>query len=452
MVSWMLRTENPMPEKTGMLPTRKILRYWLPLEATWIMMAAEGPFLAALIARLADAKLNLAAYGVIVSLAWITESPIMMLLSASNALVHDGEAFRKLKRFAMAMNAAVTALMLLLLAPPVFRLIVRGIIGLPPDVAGISARAMAFLVVWPGSIGFRRFYQGILIRQGKPRAVTMGTIIRLSTMTAVGCALGVFGRLEGASVGAAALGAGVVSEAAASWFMARGSVRKLKAMPQEACAFGRSLTPSHIAHFCFPLSLTSFLSLAINPLTTFFLGRSRFPLESLAVMPVVSSLAFIFRTGGIACQEVTIALLGEKGENRAALRRFSERAGVLASSAMALILFTPLAGFWLKGLSGLAGDLARFALWPARVMVALPFLEALMSFQRGVIVRARKSWPIVTSTASQIFVVCLTLWVMIAPMKMIGALAAGMSTVFGYAAGVVILAFALRRIPARDRS
>ena len=186
--------------------------------------------------------------------------------------------------------------MLVLLAPPVFSLVARGVIGLPADVAGVSARAMIFLVLWPGSIGYRRFYQGILIRRGRPRAVTAGTIIRLSTMAAVGAALGLAGRMEGASVGAAALGAGVLAEAAASRFMARRSVRELKAMPEADCGFGRDLTRSEIGRFCFPLSLTSFLALAINPMTTFFLGRSRFPLESLAVLPVVSSLAFLFRT------------------------------------------------------------------------------------------------------------------------------------------------------------
>ena len=47
------------------LPTpRRILTFWLPLLATWQMMSIEGPFLAAIIARLPDVKYNLAAYGV----------------------------------------------------------------------------------------------------------------------------------------------------------------------------------------------------------------------------------------------------------------------------------------------------------------------------------------------------------------------------------------------------
>src|SRR4030042_4018151 len=64
----------------------RIARFWLPLEATWLMMAAEGPFLAAVIARLPVPKENLAAFAVASALAWIVESPIIMMLSASNGL------------------------------------------------------------------------------------------------------------------------------------------------------------------------------------------------------------------------------------------------------------------------------------------------------------------------------------------------------------------------------
>ena len=131
------------------------------------MMAAEGPFLAAIIARLAAPEKNLAAFAVASSLAWMVESPIIMMLSASNALVRDGVAYRKLRRFSYALNAAVTAVMLLLVIPPVFRLIAVGAMGLEPGVVRLAGQAMFCLVLWPGSIGFRRFYQGILIGDGQ---------------------------------------------------------------------------------------------------------------------------------------------------------------------------------------------------------------------------------------------------------------------------------------------
>ncbi len=266
------KTETSTPQH---LTAGRIARFWLPLEATWLMMAAEGPFLAAIIARLPEPKENLAAFAVASALAWIVESPIIMMLSASNALVRDGVAYRRMRRFSMAFNAAVTAIMATLLIPAVFHVVAEGGMGLAPDVTGLAGGSMAFLVLWPGAIGFRRFFQGILIREGRPKAVTYGTIIRLVTMSATGLLLALAFRLPGASVGAGAMGTGVLAEAVASWTMARPTLRRLRGMPEEDSAFGLALTSSKVVRFYAPLALTSFLSFFINPLTTFFLARGR---------------------------------------------------------------------------------------------------------------------------------------------------------------------------------
>ncbi|SVB30189.1 uncharacterized protein METZ01_LOCUS183043, partial [marine metagenome] len=75
-------------------------------------MATEGPFLAAVIARLADPTVNLAAYGVAFAFAILIESPVIMLMSASTALVNDAQTYRKLRNFMHWMNATATVLLL----------------------------------------------------------------------------------------------------------------------------------------------------------------------------------------------------------------------------------------------------------------------------------------------------------------------------------------------------
>ena len=82
------------------LTYRKIFWFWLPLAGTWLMMAVEGPYLAAVIARLDDPTVNLAAFGVTFAFAIIIESPVIMLMSASTALVEDRESYFALRRFA----------------------------------------------------------------------------------------------------------------------------------------------------------------------------------------------------------------------------------------------------------------------------------------------------------------------------------------------------------------
>jgi len=75
---------------------RRIAQAWWPLAASWLLMSLEGPMVSAVIARLADPKIHLAAYGGIVfPVALLVESPIIMLLAASTALCKDWGPTRK---------------------------------------------------------------------------------------------------------------------------------------------------------------------------------------------------------------------------------------------------------------------------------------------------------------------------------------------------------------------
>jgi hypothetical protein len=380
------------------------------------------------IARLGEAKFNLAAYGVAFSLAMLIEAPIIMMMSAATALVADRGSFLALRRFAYTLNALITAVMVGLLLPPVFHFVSETLIGLPHDVASLTHVAVAILLPWPAAIGYRRLYQGILIRSNLTRRVAYGTVVRVISMGVAGLALYWLTTLPGAWVGAAALSAGVTMEAIASRFMARVVVRNLL---RDGDHTGSPLTITAIARFYAPLALTSLLTMGVNPLVTFFLGRSRHPIESLAVMPVVTALVFAFRAGGIAYQEVGIALLGPGGEGYRPLRSF---AGILAASTagvLALVAFSPLAIGWFHTVSGLSMAMTRFALVPLRVLCLIPALEVLLSFQRSVLVHARQTTLITWATAVEVLGILAALAVGIGVLDLVGAVAAAGALLLG---------------------
>ena len=209
------------------LTTKKIAIFWFPLAATWLMMATEGPFLAAIIARLNAPKINLAAYGVAFSIALLVEAPIIMLMSAATALVKDRDSYLKFRNFSYFLNGIISLLMLIVLFPPVFSLITKNLMGLPEDVSRLTHIATAIMLPWPAAIGFRRFYQGILIRSNLTRRVAYGTILRLSAMAATGLVCYVYFQPHGAVVGAMALSVGVTVEALASRIMVHSSIKML---------------------------------------------------------------------------------------------------------------------------------------------------------------------------------------------------------------------------------
>ncbi|MDP2366071.1 MAG: hypothetical protein Q8M94_20145, partial [Ignavibacteria bacterium] len=351
------------------LTQKKILAFWIPLAATWLMMSVEGPYLSALIARLAEPKFNLAAYGSAFSLALIIEAPVIMMMSASTALVKDYQSFKQLRKFNYILSASLTAAMIVFILPPIFYFVTDDLIGLPREVSYLTHLAVMILIPWPGAIGYRRFYQGILIRNNLTRLVAYGTIIRLISMTLTAFILYKFTDVPGVVVGASALSTAVICEAIASKMMVRKFLAKLKSLVNET---QNELTIKEIIRFYYPLALTSLLILGIQPFVTFFIGQSRMPLESFAVMPVVTSFVFIFRALGLSFQEVVIALIGDNREGYYQLKRFAIKLAVFVAGTLMLIAFTPLAEIWFRDVSGLSESLTEFAKLPLMIMSFFP--------------------------------------------------------------------------------
>ncbi len=427
----MTRTQTTPAIPVSGLTGRRIVLLWVPLAMTWFMMALEGPFLTALVARLDDAKFNLAAFGVAFTFALIAEAPIMMIMSAATALVRDRDAYLKLRNFTFALNVAVTLFLGILLFPPLFHLVAEGAIGLPAHIAAITHRTAALMLLWPAAIGYRRLYQGILIRRNQTRRVAYGTVIRLAFMSVAGLLLYRYAAMPGACVAAAALSVGVVAEAAASRWMARMAVAellrggKLPGISGTAGQAGQdALRYRAIAIFYFPLALTSLLTLAVSPMVTFFLGRSRMAIESLAVMPVVTALVFLLRCLGVSFQEVCVALLGDRFEGRAQLARFGWTLGLCASGVLALTAFTPLSGLWFTYVSGLKPELADFAREPLRLLILIPALEVLLSYQRSLLIGARRTNRITWATGLEVVTLLLVLFVLLKVFDWPGAVGA----------------------------
>jgi hypothetical protein len=405
-------------------------------------MAVEGPFLAAVIARLAEPTYNLAAYGVAFSLALVVEAPVIMLMSAATALARNRLSYIRLRSFTNVLNAAVTLTMGVMLLPPIFDALAGGLIGLPPEVASRTHIALLILLPWPAAIGIRRLYQGVLIRNRLTRRVAYGTVVRLVAMFGTAFLLAKHGGIEGAWVGAAALSMGVISEAVVSRLMVGGVLRELLLTAGEATGAAASWVA--LTRFYYPLALTTLLSLGIHPVVTFFVGNSRMSLESLAVLPVIGALVFIFRSLGLAYQEVVIALIGDEHEGYRALRQFGVLLGIGVAVALSLIAWTPLAGIWFRGVSGLTEELATFALTPTRILAIIPGLTALLSFQRAVMVVRSTTNRITSATIIEVVGTVVVLWVAVAIFDVVGAVAAAAALLLGRIGANVYLAPAMR--------
>lgn len=409
---------------------KDITLFWLPLALTWLMMAIEQPFLQKLIARMPEQVNSLAAFGVAYAFALIIEAPVIMLMSASTALIEDRKSFLQLRKYSYALCIIITVVLILILIPVVFDYIAIDLIELTERVADLTYYSLLALIPWGAAIGYRRLYQGMLIRNKQTRKVTYGTIVRLLVMSGTAVLIGNC-NINGALMGAIALSLGVIAEAVAIRIMANRSVNEILNSEIEEGKEEKNITLPFFVNFYTPLAMTSILTLGVHPFISFMLAKSRFPLESLAVLPVVNGITFLFRSLGLAYQEVNIALIGEGNRNYIKLRNFALFLGIGVTGGLSLIAFTPLADFWYTYVAELKPELAELAVIPLMTLAIIPGLSVLQSFQRACLVNARKTGPVSTATFIEVVVIGITLWVSISFFDAIGVYGAAVSYVVG---------------------
>lgn len=389
---------NPISEPPAHEPVtvRQVVRTWWPLAASWILMAMELPAVSAIMARLADPKISLAAYGgVVFPLAMIIEAPIIMLLAASTTLSKDWSSYLLLRRFMMRAGLILTAIHFLVAATPLFDLVVAGLIRAPEEIHAPARLGLLIMTPWTWSIAYRRLHQGVLIRFGRTRRVGIGTAVRLlsnGVVLAIGFSLG---SLPGIVVGSLAVAVGVLAEAIFIRFSVQPVLHgELRAAP----AVDPPLSIRRFYRFYVPLAMTPLLMLLSGPIGSAAVSRMPRALDSLAVWPVINGLTFALRSVGIAFNEVVVALL-DRPRPIVPLRRFAVILGCSTSGILLLIAATPLARLYFGHVSALAPPLAELARGGVWLFLLGPGLAVVQSWYQGLILHSHRTRAITESVA-----------------------------------------------------
>ncbi len=380
---------------------REVISIWWPLSISWFLMALELPALSAVVARMAEPKINLAAYGGIVfPLALIIEAPIIMLLAASTALSKDWISYLKIKKFMHVLSGSLTLLHLLIATTPLYYFVVERIIGAPEEIIQPARLGLLIMLPWTWSVAYRRFNQGVLIRYNHTRTIGTGTLIRLSVDILVLLA-GYFSQsITGIATATAAVSAGVISEAAFIGIKVRPVLRE---QLKEETKITPELTRSGFLSFYIPLALTSLITLLVQPLVSATLSRMPLPLESLAVWPVISGLLFMIRSFGVAYNEVVVALLDRPGAYFA-LKKFTGYLVLLTTFLLLAVAFSPFSQFWFQRVTALPESLIPLATGALWLGIFVPGANSLQSWFQGIMVYTQRTRGIPEAVAVFLFV------------------------------------------------
>ena len=369
-------------------------------------MTIEQPLIAAVVARLAFPTINLAAWGIVFSVAVIIQSPSTMLLAASTTLSKDWDSYHKLRRYMWLIVVALTSLHATLVFTPLYYVLAINLLNLPPEIIQPTRLGLMIMLPWTAGTAYRRFQQGVLIRFDNSRVVIWGSILRVGVDSLLLTAGFFVGGMAGVVVAAGAVIGGVISEAAYVGYRVRPVLEhQLKAAP----LVNPPLTRRAFWNFYAPLALTVLFMLLAQPLIGAGLSRMPSPLESLAVWPVLYGFLLVWQSVGISYNEAVIALLDEA---RAVprLRRFTRQLIGLTTLGLFLVTVTPAAAIWFSRVAALPPDLADLAQQALWLGLLLPALRILQSWFQGALTYSRHTRGITESVVLALLVTGIILW------------------------------------------
>ena len=364
---------------------KRIFQFWLPLFASWLLMTSEGPVISATINRLPNEVLMLAAQGVVISLSVFIESPIINLLATATALVKDRQSFLTVYKFTVHWMVILTIVTILVAFTPLFDLVVRSWLNTPDEVAEWVRPGLQIMTFWSAAIAWRRFLQGVLIGFDRTRQVAWGTVVRLAVSGGVALLLAVWGNVPGVILGAVSLMFGVVAEAFYATWAVRPLLAGVLSKEQEMPADNTPLAYRDLFNFHLPLAGTSVLLLLAQPLVISSLGRLPDPETSLAAWPMVFQMMLMMRAAAFALPEVVIAL-SKQSDSYQPLRRFSFWLMLISIVLMLLVLFTPLANWYLYQVQDATSDVGEIAVRGLMAFLLLPAFTVAVSWLRGVLI------------------------------------------------------------------
>jgi hypothetical protein len=438
-----------------------LLLFYLPLGFSGLMMLLDLPIVNAVLTRLPDPDTSLAAMRVAFSLALVYESSHISMIDLSTALSTDLRTFRMLRRFYVIVAAVLLVVASVIAFSPLYDLIVRGAMNIPPNVAEAARPAVWAFLLWPLPIGWRRLHQGALIRHGQPRPVGAGSLVRLTSLVA-GLALfswlgASVAKLEPAAIAVLAMVVSVTMEAVA---VHKWTARVLRTMP-ELAADTHTLTYGDLWRFFLPLSTTAMMSTLVNPVLTAGISTAAIvwassggSVQAVAGYALAWSMAFLVFGPTLSMTQASIAWYSSSDpqvRKRGPLVIIG--VGVGLALLMAVASFTPTTYLLFTTLLSAPPETAAVAVEVARWLVPMPILHSVSFALRGRMIADHR--PQVVRRAQLVDLLFLLMVIVLATngpgaALLHGAPAAPLATIaynLMITVDILVLAFHLRRAP-----
>ena len=415
-------------------------RQFIPLSLSDVAMACSDPMMTTALAHLPDTRVNLAALGIAKSLAVFFESPIITILHASNALAPTARSRRALWRFTLLVGGGLSALLLLLTLPFVFAMLGGTLLGIPSQLQQTVRIVLTLMILWPFTIAWRRYFQGLLIHAGHSQAVAQASIARL-VIVALVLWIGFTFKVSGALLAGTALMAGVVLEALVVTLAAR----KLGATRPPQLTDSQPNLPTNLKSvwkFYWPLASSMLVVWGGRAMLVGIIARAQDADIALAAWPAAWGLVLVIANATRMVQQVIIKNRGQVSDRQ--LTAFALSAGMLCSLLLLFGSTTPLGLIVVESFVGKDSALVE-AIRPVLLLCAfVPLLVAVQNATQGFLVGSGQTLGVNRATwiGTIILLVVAFLGVQIGVQ---GAITAAIAMIIALATEVSCLVFNLRK-------
>lgn len=346
-------------------------------------MAAGDPLVTTTLAHLPDARTNLAGVGIAKTLAIFFESPIIMLLHASNAVAANPKSRQALWRLMLIAGGSLSLLLGLLALPIVFDLVGTQFLGIPLPLKATVQQVLLLMVLWPFLIAWRRYFQGLLIHHGNSQAIAQASIARLVTMGLV-LAIGVVLQLSGAILAGSSLIIGVLVETLIITIIAYRSGATVAPPSLEQSPLPEDL--GGMWRFYWPLANTMLVTWGGRALLVGAISRAVDAPIALAAWPAAWGLVIVIANSTRMLQQIIIKYQGRVADR--VLLNFALSVGGFCSILLLLISTTSIGELVIQGFIGNDRDLIDSIKPVLLICAGVPLLVALQNATQGFLVGA----------------------------------------------------------------
>jgi progressive ankylosis protein len=412
----------------------QLWREFLPLSLSDVTMACGDPLVTTTLAHLPNARANIAGVGIAKTLAIFFESPIIMMLHASNAVATDARSRIVLWRFMLIAGGGLSLLLALLGVPLIFDVIGTQFLGIPTALIPRVREVLWLMILWPFSIAWRRYFQGLLIYSGNSQPIAQASIVRLLTMAIV-LAIGISLNFSGSFLAGLSLIIGVIIE---TILITIAAYRCGVTLPPVARSTDSNL-PQDLGsmwRFYWPLANSMLVAWGGRALLVGAISRAEDSQIALAAWPAAWGLVLVIANSTRMVQQIIIKHQGKVPDRL--LLNFALSVGMACSILLLLISTTPIGDTIVQSFIG-SDRLLVDRIKPVLLICAIvPLLVAIQNATQGFLVSAGKTGSVNIATWLGTSALLGVAWLAVG-MGVNGAIAAAIAMVVSIAIEISLL-------------